>query len=288
MILSTQTDVSAQKLGIEASVRMIAEAGFDAVDLSMFENESTNWIYEDGYAEKARALADFAHGLGVFFNQAHAPFPSFRVNDEAYNARIRPMLLRAIETAGIVGAKKIVVHPVAFPLNKKENNMRMYNELLPAAKSAGVKIALENMWGYDSRSGVIVPNVCSVAEELADYADSLDPEWFTVCLDIGHIGLVHEYEAPFIRTLGGKRLTCVHIHDNDYIHDSHTCPFTGQLPWHEIAAAFAQIGYRGDITLEADNFLARNLPVSLYPAGLRFMEAAGRELIRMIEEEASE
>ena len=94
-----------------------------------------------------------------------------------------------------------------------------------------IKIALENMWGRDPRTNVIVPNVCSVAAELADYADALDPDWFTVCLDIGHIGLVREYEAPFIKYLGADRLTCVHIHDNDYISDLHTCPFTGKLPW---------------------------------------------------------
>ncbi len=284
MYLSTQTDVTAQKFNIETAVRMIADAGFDAVDLSMFENESTAWIFKDGFENRIKELKRIAEDKGIFFNQAHAPFPSFRINDDAYNTKIRPMLLRAIEAAGLLCVKNIVIHPVDYRQNNKANNLALYNELLPAAKRAGVKIALENMWGYDNRSGVIVPNVCSVAEELADFVDSLDPDWFTVCLDIGHVGLVHEHEAPFIKALGAKRLTCVHIHDNDYIHDSHTCPFTGKLPWNEIAAAFAEIGYTGDITLEADNFLARNLPLSLYPAGLRFMSAAGRELIRMIEE----
>ncbi len=284
MILSTQTDAAAQKFPHETAVQMIAEAGFDALDFSMFDNEPNRWLFEDGFENRLKAILAVAKQCGVFFNQAHAPFPSYVVGNEEYNRRIRPMLLRSIEAAGILGVKNIVVHPVVFPERKKERNLEMYNELLPAAKSAGVKIALENMWGRDRRNETIVPNVCSVAEELADYADSLDPDWFTVCLDIGHVGLVHEYEAPFIRTLGAKRMTCVHIHDNDYIHDSHTCPFTGKLPWNEIAAAFAEIGYTGDITLEADNFLLKNLPLTLYPAGLRFMAAAGRELIRMIEE----
>ncbi|MBQ7638513.1 MAG: sugar phosphate isomerase/epimerase, partial [Clostridia bacterium] len=213
-----------------------------------------------------------------------APFPSYRVGDEEYNKKIFPMLTRSIEAAGIVGAKNIVVHPVFFPENKKERNLELYNSLLPYAKQAGVRIAVENMWGRDHRSDVIVPNVCSVASELADYVDSLDPDWFTVCLDIGHIGLVHEQEAPFIRELGGKRLTCVHVHDNDYVHDLHITPFWGKLPWGEIAKAFADIDYRGDITLEADDALLRNMPLELYPACLKFMEQAGRHLIRMIEE----
>ena len=284
MKLSTQTDITAQRFTQEDAVRLIAAAGFDAVDLSMFENDSTKWMFEDGFVPRVQALKLLARNCSVYFNQAHAPFPSYRVGDDEYNKKIRPMLIRAIEIAGLLEIPNIVVHPVVFPERQKEKNLDMYNGLLPTAKRAGVKIALENMWGHDPRTGVIVPNVCSVAEELADYVDSLDPEWFTVCLDIGHIGLVREYEAPFIKTLGADRLTCVHIHDNDFVGDLHTCPFTGRLPWKEIAGAFADIGYRGDITLEADNFLAKNLPLRLYPAGLKFMEAAGRELIRMIEE----
>lgn len=267
----------------EPAVDMIADAGFDAIDLSMFEGDSTAWIYEDGFEEKILSLRKRAESRGLCFNQAHAPFPSYRVGDEEYNKKIRPMLIRSIEAAGLAGVKNIVVHPVYFDENKKENNLKLYNELLPYAKAAGVKIALENMWGRDKRSDVIVPNVCSVASELADYADSLPSEWFTVCLDIGHVGLVHEYEAPFIKELGGERLTCVHIHDNDNIHDLHICPFLGDLPWGDIAKAFAEINYNGDITLEADNTL-RSLPSELYPAGLKFMEQAGRQLIKMIEE----
>ena len=285
MILSTQTDLTAAMFGPKKTVALIAEAGFDAIDLSMFEGESTAWIFSEGFEKRIRELVRIAEEYGVYFNQAHAPFPSYRVGDEAYNQKIRPMLIRAIEAAGLAGIRNIVVHPVFFPENKKENNLKMYNELLPHAKRAGVKIALENMWGRDPRSNTIIPNVCSLAEELAEYADALDPEWFTVCLDIGHIGLVREYEAPFIRTLGAKRLTCVHIHDNNYFEDQHTSPFLGKLPWQEIMQAFADIHYQGDLTLEADNML-RNLPAALYPAGLRFMEAAGRELIRMIEEKS--
>ena len=283
MILSTQTDLTAAMFGAEKAVALIAEAGFDAVDLSMFEGESTDWIFAEGFDRRARNLLRVAEENGVYFNQAHAPFPSYRVGDEEYNIRIRPKLIRAIETAGILGVKNIIVHPVFFPENKKENNLKMYNELLPTAKKAGVKIALENMWGRDHRMNTIIPNVCSTAQELAEYADALDPDWFTVCLDIGHIGLVRDYEAPFIRALGPDRLTCVHIHDNNYLEDQHTCPFLGKLPWQEITQAFADIGYRGDLTLEADNLL-RNMPANLYIAGLRLMEAAGRELIRMIEE----
>lgn len=282
MILSTQTDVTARVFGLPKAVEMIADAGFDAIDLSMFEDDLNAWLYGDDYKEGIKLAVDIAKSKGVFFNQAHAPFPSYRVGDEAYNRKIRPMLIRSIEIAGMAGVKNIVVHPVVFPERQKENNIKMYNELLPYAKEAGVKIAVENMWGHDYRRNAIVPNVCSVASELADYYDALDPEWFTVCLDIGHIGLVGEYEAPFIKTLGHDRLTCLHVHDNDYLHDSHVCPLTMKLPWEDICNALGDIDYVGDLTLEADNTI-KYLPYEMIPSGLKFMHDAGRYLISLIE-----
>lgn len=282
MVISTQTCQPAGKFGLVEAVKLIAAAGFDAIDVSMFDDKCNAWMFENGFEEKIAEVKKTADELGVFFNQAHAPFPTMKANDEAYNTMIRPKVIRSIEIAGMLGVKNIVIHPVVFPENLKENNLKMYNELLPYAKKANVKIALENMWGRDKRRGVIVPNVCSVAEELADYYDSLDPEWFTMCLDIGHIGLVGEYEYDYIKALGGKRLTCLHVHDNDYVHDSHTAPFMMNLPWEDIAKGLAEINYCGDLTLEADNFLA-HLPDELFPAGLRFMYEAAACLVNKIE-----
>ncbi|MBQ7639100.1 MAG: hypothetical protein IJS90_09395, partial [Clostridia bacterium] len=68
MKLSTQTDALFKKFSVEKSVEMFAEAGFDALDLSMFENDSTKWIYSDGYKEKLEALRKQAESLGMFFN----------------------------------------------------------------------------------------------------------------------------------------------------------------------------------------------------------------------------
>lgn len=285
MILSEQTHYTARAFGIETAIGMIADAGFDAMDLSMFIEPSTDWMFSDGYAARAEKIGALARSRGVYFNQAHAPFPTVKPNDPEYSRENLRRVRRSIEIAGILGIKNIIVHPVVFPENLKENNLQMYLDLLPDAKAAGVKIALENMWGRDDRRGVICKNVCSDAATLAEYADALPKEYFTVCLDIGHVGLVGEYEAQTIRALGAERLTCVHIHDNDYIHDSHRAPFTMRLPWKEIARAFADIGYRGDLTLEADDFLGP-LPKALYASGLRFMHDAGRYLIRMIEDGA--
>ncbi len=283
MILSTQTHYTGRAFGVKEAVRMIAAAGFDAADLSLFYEDPVAPLFGDDYVFEARELKKTAEACGVYFNQSHAPFPTLKENDEDYNAVTFPRVERAVRVAGLCGAKSIIVHPVYFSDACLERNTEMYLRLAPAAREAGIRIAIENMWGRDNRRGVICKNVCSDAPSLLSQWEALPKDVFTVCLDVGHVGLVGEYEAETIRALGSEALTCVHIHDNDYVHDSHTAPFTMKLPWKDIAAAFAEIGYRGDITLEADDFLG-GMPPRLYPAGLAFLQAAGRELIQMIGE----
>lgn len=283
MILSTQTHMTAARFGDEIAIRMLAAAGFDALDFTMFEAYNEEQLFESrAYKQYAMELRDIATGCGIAFNQAHAPFPSYRVGDAAYNKKTYPRLHRSIEICGILGVKTVIVHPVYLGENKKEFNFDLYNGLLPTAKAVGVKIAIENMWGHDSRRGYIVPNVCSTPDELCEYIDTLDREWFTVCLDLGHCNLVGEDEANFIRKLGHERLTSLHVHDTDFRNDLHTLPFMGKMDWSAIASALRDIAYTGDLTLEADNFL-QNVPSGFHITALRYMHDTGRYLISMIE-----
>lgn len=280
MLLSTQTDVTAREFGLAEAVRLIAAAGFDAADISMFDDEWNQWMYGDGFEPLVMEVKRAAEESGIVLNQAHAPFPTMKDGDRAFNEKRMAQVKRSIEIAGMLGVRNIIVHPVVFKKQMKKKNLDMYHELEPVARKAGVKIALENMWGWDGRRDIICKNVCSDAESLADYADALDPDVFTVCLDIGHIGLVGDYEAPTIKKLGAKRLTCLHVHDTDYRNDLHTLPYCGRLPWQEIMEALGEIGYTGDLTFEADNFI-KHMPRTLIPNALRYMQEVGRELIRM-------
>lgn len=285
MILSTQTDLAAQIIGFLPAVEATAKAGFDAIDISMFCNGATEEIYSDNWKELAKSMNEIVAEYGIYFNQAHAPFPTCKVNDDEYNDYIRPRIIRSIEFAGACGVKNIVIHPVFFPGNCKEKNIEMYSTLVPVAKNSGVRIAVENMWGHDNKRGYIVPNVCSVPADLADYYDTLEelyPGVFTVCLDLGHCGLVGEDPADFIRALGRNRLGALHIHDNDYKHDSHLPPFTMNQEWDRIIEALRDINYAGDFTFESDNIM-KHMPPELVPACLNFLHDIGRHLIKMYE-----
>lgn len=280
MLLSTQTDVTASRFGQAEAVRMIAAAGFDAADVSMFDEPYNNWMYLDGFEEHVKEIRQAAKEAGIRLNQAHAPFPTMKDKDKDFNEKRMAQVKRAIEIAGMLEIPNIVVHPVVFKKQMKAKNLAMYHELQPVAERAGVKIALENMWGWDTRRNIICKNVCSDAKGLAEYYDALDPDRFTVCLDLGHVGLVGDYEADAIRALGANRLTCLHVHDTDYRNDLHTLPYCGRLPWKEIMEALGAIGYTGDLTFEADNFI-KPLPDALIPSALKYMHDVGRELIRM-------
>ena len=117
---------------------------------------------------------------------------------------------QSIRIAGVLGAKSIIVHPIAYSSDEKEQkafNLEFYRNIEPVALEYGIKIALENMWGYDGRRGYIVPNVCSFGRDLCEYYDELNnPKAYTVCLDLGHSGLVGEEPDEAIRALGAERL----------------------------------------------------------------------------------
>lgn len=283
MLLSTQTEYLTNRFGMEKGIRMLCEAGFDALDFSMFslgnENDPLN-TEGNAYIENIKKTAN---EYGVVFNQAHAPFPSCKENDEEYNKKMFKAIVRAMEICNILEIGIVVVHPtdISNQEEKKRYNLDFYNRLLPYCVKYNVKVALENMWGYDGVAKKIIPNVCSTAEELAEYVDALDKKYFTVCLDLGHCGLVGEDAANMIRILGSDRLTSLHVHDNDGANDIHTAPYFGVMDWNAITRALADIGYTGDFTFEADSFY-RGIPEELLLATARYLHDIGRALMKMI------
>ena len=287
MLVSTQTAVFSQKFGDHDAIKLLAEVGYDALDYSMFGTLSPESpLYGDDFREYAKSLKKTADEYNIAFNQSHAPFPSYipnpDENQQKYNETIVFEIIKALEITSVLGAKMTVVHPVTLPgknyLEQKEFNMDFFGGLLPYCKKFGVKIALENMWGWDAAEKKVLPGACSTAAEFTDYLDTLGKDYFTACLDIGHAEMqgTGSVSAPeMIRALGGSRLTSLHIHDNDKTGDLHDLPFNQKLNWDEIMQALKDIGYGGEFTFEADNFIGK-FPQELYSSASRLMLGAGR------------
>ncbi len=258
MKTSTQTLYLANTYGPEKAIKIMCETGFDCIDYSMFGGKKGKMdIEKDSFLYEMNNLRNVAESYGVAFNQAHAPFASFREGDVEYNQWVKPLIIKSIEASGILGVKYIIVHPFTVSKNQKQANLDFFNSLIPYAKKHNVKIAIENMFGWDAESKTHCKNVCSDGAELCDYIDSLNSEHIVACLDIGHCGLVGEDAAQMILQLGHDRLKCLHIQDNDKQTDQHSMPFTGKLDFKGIMKALKDIDYDGELTLEADNFLRK-------------------------------
>ncbi len=287
MLLSTSIAIYLHQFSPEETVDMLAEAGFTALDFGFF---NARYYAKDLDGRFFTELRKKAEDKGLVFNQAHAPFPS-GVGKPDRDEEIFADIVRSMKNASLLGAKNIVVHPVQYlvyandgvPEKLFELNVAFYNRLKPYCEEYGIRVAVENMWQDKELAGRcdtrIGHSTCSTPAEFIRYMDALDSKSFTACLDLGHAMLVHEKPEDFIRALGHDRLGALHVHDTDGNRDLHTLPFYGGMGyWDRITDALRDIGYVGDLTYEAENFLAP-LPKELYGAASRFMAEVGTYLI---------
>ena len=283
MKISTEIASIARHVGEEKAVEMVAKAGFDCWDFSMFAMCRYTWqtgtcapndhpLAGGNYLQFARQLKKIGLDNGITCNQSHAPFP-------VSCPEIRSYLKRAIECTAEAGGKICIIHP---DNNKTpEENAQMYLELLPFAKACGVKIATENMWNWDNEKGHSSFAACATGQSFCDHVDALKDPYMVACLDVGHAEMRGSGEgaANMIRALG-HRLQALHLHDNDRLHDSHQLPFTMQIDFDGIVNALKQIGYSGELTLEADQYLGKYTPETVF-VGIQEMAATAKKLSGM-------
>ena len=285
MKISTEIASADRIVGLEKAVELYAKAGFDAWDFSMFRMcrlDTTTWlpIKDENplngphYLEFARRLKKIGLDNGIVCNQSHAPFP---VDSPA----VRSFIERAIECTAEAGGKICVIHPDNH--RSVEENAEFFRELLPFAKSCGVKIAAENMWNWDKANDISLPAACHSGENFKAHIDAVNDDSFIACLDLGHAEMRGSGDgaAHMIRTLG-HRLQALHIHDNDLRHDCHQIPFSMDIDFVPIVKALKEIGYSGYFTLEADAFLNGYTEENVLDGMIKLRESA-RKLAGMFE-----
>lgn len=284
MLLSSTTEVLSMTHSPEESVKTLADAGYKAFDLTLCGANSVRRLSDsEDWKEKAVSLRKYADGLGIICNQAHAFFPS-STGDPEKDAEIYQKIVRDMEIASIMGAKIIVVHPkqhLEYAENDEElfqMNMEFYRSLIPYCEKFGIKVGVENMFQWNNKVNGVADSTCSRVKEMCRYIDTLDSEWMVACLDIGHVNLIDTDMFEFMRTLGGERLGCLHVHDNDGKGDNHTLPFTRSIDYNKVMETLAEIGYKGDLTYEADNFL-KGFPDDFRPTAAGFMRQVGDYLV---------
>ena len=282
MRVSTPLSCIYERIGMMEATKLLIDAGFDALDMPMYRADSE--INGENRVALAKELRAYAESRGVIWNQAHALFPTIRQSgtpeDEEYNIRTPRMIEENIRMCEVLGVPQIVIHPIAFVGATKEEqlekNIHYYRPFVHVAKECGVRVLVENMWGHHrDMKGRIVENVCSNGKELALYADTFAREFSApdnvgVLVDVGHTGLVGLRADDMIREVGGERMFGMHLHDNDFFHDTHQLPFLCNMNFEEIIKALIDIKYKGDITFEAGIFFT-GFPDALLPAAARLM-----------------
>lgn len=285
MRISTNTSILSHETPTADAVKIFAECGFSALDLSLCDitDNDSQRLFGD-YKTFAKEIKNIADGVGITFNQSHAPFHSSYIEDDrtkkAYNE-----ICRAIEFAALLEVKNIVVHPkqhLEYPKEAetlKEMNLEFYNSLIPLCKEYGINVLVENMW--HSKDGHIIQSVCANPQEFCEYIDMLNSPYIKACLDIGHAQLVKENVPDFINSLGG-RLYGLHVHDVSVDNDLHTIPYFAAIKdWDSIMKALADVSYTGDLTFEIKSL--KNLPEDLVKPFLRLLHSVGEELVKKFE-----
>lgn len=289
MKISTQNAVLRKNFTEKETIKILADAGYDCIDFSFISNEKDLLVEnKDYYINMAPELKDYAQSLGVYFNQAHAPFPS-TVGDENVDKVIFKSIINSMEIASKLGVKTIVVHPVQhlkYSENKerlKEMNYEFYSLLVPYCEKFNINVAAENMWQAEQNDGhtKIVHSTCADSGEFKEYIDMIDSPRIVACLDVGHCALVGEDIENMIHTLGSKRLKALHIHDVDFVRDCHNLPGLEKMDFGVIVKALSDIGYEGEFTLEADSFL-KGFEKEFMPYAAQFMAKRARFLADMI------
>lgn len=297
--MEISTEISSfKKIGnIKKILELLKMSGFTAYDFSMFNGGLADEIlYADKYKDLATDLRKYADEIGIRCNQSHAPFPTMDKGDDKFYEVTFPKLIRSIEVSRILGAKICVVHPGHY--RTAEENAQMYKQLEPYARNAGIKIGLENLWKWpikENRAGQKVishlqddlhyaqKSACSDHFDFKKHLDLLPADIFVACLDIGHAQMkgMDTSVALMTETIG-SRIECIHLHDTDCWHDNHQIPFTYNIDFSDVITALKKIGYKGDITLEADRFAAR-VPIELMPAAAKYMCAIAQYFKEQIE-----
>lgn len=286
MKISTEIHSAAKRIGEEKTVELVAKAGFDAFDLSMFEmarfdrdkrclKPNMHPFANDNYIAFARKLRQIGLDNGIVCNQSHAPFPT-------YVPEICSFMKRAIECTAEAGGNICIIHPMNS--ESPERNAEMYFELLPFAKEHGVKIATENMWNWNNEKDEAAFAACATPESFNAHLDAVNDDFFVACLDIGHAemkGLGTSAEEMILKL--GNRLQALHIHDNDRWHDNHQIPFSMDIDFVKIVKALRKIGYNGYFTLEADRYLD-DLAEDCIAQGIKNMADSAKRLAIMFEE----
>lgn len=305
MKTAVQTIGTVYQNNIDKGYRMIAEAGFEAVDFNidcfMNVNKLSNVtdlrgvsIYEksiDEIIEFIRPHLEAMKKYNLSIAQAHAPFPPYLAGRKDILDYMIEVYKKNILLCDAIGCPYLVIHGVKhFPSDiepyeySRELDDHLYSSLIDTLKTSETVVCLENLG--TNANGKFMESICCNPRDVADQIDILNKkagrEAFGFCLDTGHMLLVGKRFESFVPILG-KRLKVLHINDNDGILDRHLAPYAGQINWEDFLTSMKKVGYNGDLSFEtAGQMLKAGLDDELKLEMLRHMSVIANNFRKRI------
>lgn len=220
-----------ENISNEESVVQIAKAGFDKVFLS-FQNDHLNNEFEkylklckDNKLEIIFVHLGYRTSPGIATIWEEGKEGDTLVSD--YKKDLDIMAKHNLTLAVMHVTKGSKQSPMS------QIGIKRWTEFIDYAKDLGICIALEN---------TVWPDYLEVI-----YDNIKNPN-LTFCYDSGH-DHAHFKDAYDFEKLG-KKISCIHLHDNDGNADQHLLPFDGNINWDKLIKRLKNNNYKGVITGE--------------------------------------
>jgi sugar phosphate isomerase/epimerase len=222
------------------NLKRLSVSGMSAVELAYISR-----FMKPGWVKRVRETLEKSK---ILINSVHAPF-SQKVDisrcDVGGQEYAIVEISKSMEMAKQLGAKILVVHASAEPIEQTERAERLSQSswglatLAKMAEASGVKIAVE-----------LLPRTClgNTAEELMQLVEAYPHELVGICLDTNH--LADASKLPEYVKILQHRLITTHISDYDDIDEKHWMPFCGVVDWGAFANALDEVKYHGAFIYE--------------------------------------
>ena len=241
-----------RKYGLDEGARIMAEDGYDAIDLNFANTDSEFYsAKESAFFILAGKYKSALKKNGISVEQIRGPwrYPPKDSNEDD-RAELFGKMTKSLALAKFFEAKYVALHPLMpFGAESAENpeevyqiNKKFYTALASVAEKLGVTVCLENM---PSREFPL-----SSTESIMALIKDINSPALKFCFDTGHALSCGESPSAAVRAAGFEYLKILHVHDSFGNEDSHLPPYCGAIDWADFIEALYDIGYGGIMTLK--------------------------------------